>query len=434
MPTWYAYHRFFLLFLQSIIGVGIFFYPLKKRKHYKVILFLAIIIGFVICSFMREFVYDSSRRGLMDFQSIFLRIICTVIVYFLVIFSSYAYYQESFYSGLFIASSGYLAQSIAGSFKALIKLFPFADLLANHNFGILLLDLICYGGIYVLLFIVFRPYVCYKEDNFNNKLKAVFSFVVLLLCIGMARITTDNLERGVLPMISENLYSIICSVLVLIMQFGVMQNAELEQNVITMQELIHQQHLQYENSKETAQLLNEKYHDLKQLVRGFRGKVSSSQLDEFEQSVALYDAHVHTGIATLDILLTEKHAFCIQQGIQLTCILGAKIFDFMEELDLYFLFSNALSNAIRAVSELPEKKERFISLNAVRNGDMIMIHMENPCEGNVEFKDNLPVSNQDPRYHGFGMRSMERIALKYNGSLSANQINQIFYLDIVLFT
>lgn len=46
---------------------------------------------------------------------------------------------------------------------------------------------------------------------------------------------------------------------------------------------------------------------------------------------------------------------------------------------------------------------------------MVTIHAENPCVGTVEFRDGLPKSHRDPNYHGFGMRSMERIAEKYGG-------------------
>lgn len=62
----------------------------------------------------------------------------------------------------------------------------------------------------------------------------------------------------------------------------------------------------------------------------------------------------------------------------LTCSLGMTGFSFVEELDLYSLFQNALTNAINAVSALPEGVERFISLSSVRDGNMLTIHMETP--------------------------------------------------------
>jgi sensor histidine kinase regulating citrate/malate metabolism len=116
----------------------------------------------------------------------------------------------------------------------------------------------------------------------------------------------------------------------------------------------------------------------------------------------------------------------------LTCSLGKTDFSFVEELDLYSLFQNALSNAINAVSALPEGTERFITLSAMRDGNTLSIHMENPCREDIDFVDGLPQTRDDPDWHGFGMKSMNRIAEKYNGMLTVEQRGRLFLLDILL--
>ena len=52
-----------------------------------------------------------------------------------------------------------------------------------------------------------------------------------------------------------------------------------------MRQLLHEQYVQYENSKTNMQLVNEKYHDLKQLLQGFHGQVSPSQIQKLEQQL-----------------------------------------------------------------------------------------------------------------------------------------------------
>ncbi len=93
--------------------------------------------------------------------------------------------------------------------------------------------------------------------------------------------------------------------------------------------------------------------------------------------------------------------------------------------------SNALNNAIDAVSKLPEG-ERFISLSAKCTNGMLMLHVENPFCGSLTMEDGLPRSPRDERYHGFGMKSMKRIAEKYDGTLSVQSENGIFGLDVLL--
>ena len=151
-----------------------------------------------------------------------------------------------------------------------------------------------------------------------------------------------------------------------------------------------------------------------------------------DKSVSAYGSYLHTGSEVLDVLLTEKQMLCEKNGIRITTMVDGADLNFAETLDLYTLFSNAITNAIRAVSRLPEGRERFITLSVSRTGNMVLIHMENPCEDNLTFRDGLPMTARDERYHGFGMKSMERVAEKYGGSLAAAKEGNMFSLDILL--
>ena len=96
------------------------------------------------------------------------------------------------------------------------------------------------------------------------------------------------------------------------------------------------------------------------------------------------------------------------------------------------MIGNTLNNAIDAVSKLPEG-ERFIMLKASCEDGMVTIHEQNPFSGELVMEHNLPKSQRDSRYHGFGMQSMERIVEKYDGSLSVKAEGGMFNLDILLF-
>ncbi len=325
-----------------------------------------------------------------------------------------------------------MAQDIAGSVKTLFRQIEAINAFSQTRFGILAVDFLCYGQVYTLMFFALRPFVKNREGNFDNKIKAVFSVGVLILCVGMARLTQDNPGRNQQAVIAEAVFQIVIDVVVVALQFGVMEQARLTSHVETMRELVHQQRVQYEASKESAQIINEKYHDLKHLIKSFRGTVPQEQLDQLKNSIAAYERPANSGNEVLDVLLAEKIGVCQQRNIVLTCSLGRTDFSFVEELDLYSLFQNALSNAINAVSALPQDAERFISLSAARDGNMLTIHMENPCGEDISFVDGLPQTKNDPNWHGFGMKSMNRIAEKYNGMLTAEQRGRMFFLDILL--
>lgn len=355
-----------------------------------------------------------------------------MVVYLLLVLLIWFCDEESIWTALFVASSGYSVQDIGGSIKTMLKVFPVTGFLAGDPLGVLPMDLLCYGGVYFLLFNAFKPFIRHRNENFDNKIKAAFSFVILLLCIGMARITQDNLERNAMAQLSESIYSIMCDVLILLLQFGVMEQAKLSRNMDQMRHMLQKQQDQYEASKSSMDLVNEKYHDLKALLRGFGGQISPAQMQKLESRVQEYDLYLHTGNAALDVILTERRALCARRGIQFTCLIQGKDLSFMEELDLYTLFGNALDNAIEAVSQLPEGEDKFISLTSRREGNMITVHVENPFSGKLEFSGGLPRSRRDSRYHGFGLRSMERIVHEYGGALAVEQRGNVFCLDFLL--
>lgn len=354
------------------------------------------------------------------------------LVYLLLILAANLIYQETFYTALFVASSGYVAQDLSGNLKMILKLFPVTGIWALDSMGVLLLDAICYGGIYTLLFFSLRPFTRQRNDNFDNKLKAIFSFGVLLLCIGMARITQDNPERNFLSHFSECLYAMVCDIFVLLLQFGTMERARLSHNVDEMRCMLKKQKDQYEARKSNMELVNEKYHDLKALLRSFQGQLPPAQMKKLEDQIQEYDIYIHTGNAALDILLTERRALCARRSIQLTCLLHGPDLAFVEELDLYGLFGNALDNAIEAVGQLPEPQEKFISITGTRVGNIVTVHIENPFTGPLTFQNGLPRSIRDPRYHGFSMRSMERIVHQYSGALAVYARDGLFCLEFLL--
>lgn len=428
MPTWYTDFRGALLLVQSVVGVFLFGYSLKRREH----MALRLALGLAVCCAVVYAVGAAVYIPGTEPRAVLTHAVIPLLVYVLLIGLVYLCFEESMWTVLFVASSGYIAQDLAGSFKQLLKQIPGIAELTTQSLGIVLVDVCCYGAIFGLLFVLFRPATRNREDNFDNKLKAIVSAVVLIMCIGMARLTQDNPERNTMAAVAESIYSMAVDILFLVVQFNIMDRSRLANWVETMQELMHQQYAQYEESKATVELIHEKYHDLKQMIATLEEVVPEHQLTELKESIERYETRVRSGYKVLDVLLTQKIDLCIQRNIQMTVNLGNADFSFMEEMDVYTLFHNALNNAIRAVSALPEDMFRFIILLVRQEGNLLTIHLENPCTEDISFENGLPKSRRDARYHGFGMRSMERTAEKYDGTLAVKAENGKFYLDILM--
>ena len=428
MPQWYSIFRTPLLLIQSVAGVFLFAYSLRRRRHFWFRLILGALIGGMTLHLDRLVLFPQMGNSVNDLG----RIVMTLLAYFVLVLLCYFSYAESFWTALFVASSGFIAQDMAGTLKTVLRQIPLVDTLYHDDLGVLLVDLVAYGGIYAVLFFAFRPFTRDREENFGNREKAAFSSMVLLFCLGMARITQGNPYRNGIAVLAEGLYQALCDVFILLLQFGVMERAKLSHSVDIMRELVHEQHEQYRHSKQSVELVNEKYHDLKSLLEGFQGGISQEQVDKLKAKVGEYDAFVDTGNHVLDIVLAEKRALCQSRGIELTAYLDGSALSFLEELELYALIGNTLNNAIDAVSKLPEEK-RFILLTISAEEGMVTIHGENPYAGEVVMEDALPVSQRDERYHGFGMKSMERIVEKYDGTITTTPRDGMFYLDMILF-
>ncbi|MBQ8161491.1 MAG: sensor histidine kinase [Clostridia bacterium] len=427
MSGFEVYYRTAFVFLRSSIAVLIFAQALEKRRHYIVRVVTGMLTGALLSYFALRL--SSSYLGWLPRPAATMT--GMLIVYLYVNLFTAVCYLGSLWSILLISASGYAAQDITGHLKSLALLLP-----GLQNLPVLwniLVDIALTAVIYVTVYLALERRNDGNQDYLNNRYKGILSALVLIICIGMGRITGDNTDRNLTAKVAENIYAILVSVLLLHVQYSNNVRAKLSQDVDTMRELLHVQRVQYEDSRESVQLVNEKYHDLNKMLSSLSAHVTLDQIEQVRQEVAVYDSQMHTGSEVLDVVLSEKRMSCNARGILLTCFVDGAILSFVDDLDLYALFGNLLSNAIEAVEELAEGMERFILVTVRKCGNMVTIHEENPCEGKVEFVDGLPVTRGDPQWHGFGMKSMQRIAEKYGGAISTIQKDGMFQLDILLF-
>ena len=425
LPAWYLDHWQALLLMQAFCGVLPFAWALDRRRHYISRTFVFLTVGAAFIDFL------SSRIWTVH---LLLQLGGIAVLYIILIGAIFICFDVSLWSAMFLSSSGYILQNIASCLKALLHHSEYFGKLMASTPGVLFMDLVIYGGVGLAAFFIFRSYTEKGEGQFNNRLKAVFSVIVLFVCAGIIRM------EGILCLpdsastygMKDRVYQILCSCFILALQYGILERADMSRQMDAMRELIHQQRVQFETSKQNAQLVNEKYHDLKKMLNDFRGRLSNEQIDALQQRIGGMTAVARTGNEILDVLLMEKAVLCTQKEIQITCYASESDLDFVEDIDLYFLMNNLLTNAMEATEKLPVG-ERFITINVSRSGDMALVHMENSCEGPVEMENGLPKSQGDPRYHGFGMKSVARLVDKYDGSLAVKYMDRVFCVDMTLF-
>ena len=223
----------------------------------------------------------------------------------------------------------------------------------------------------------------------------------------------------------------------LYLQSALFKKSSMRKELETIQLLWHQQKGQYQLSKETIELINHKCHDLKHQVQAIRAvkdeKERETYLEKIEKSVQIYSDIVRTGNEILDTILTEKSLICENSGIHINCVADGSLLAFMNPVDLYTLFGNALDNAIEAVRKLESKEKRVIDIMLYERQSFLMLQIVNPMCGEVKFEDGLPLTTKAKNgYHGYGMKSMLHTIQKYEGHLTTEVKNGCFYFNVML--
>ncbi|MCD7756200.1 MAG: ATP-binding protein [Firmicutes bacterium] len=212
------------------------------------------------------------------------------------------------------------------------------------------------------------------------------------------------------------------------------QKQSLEQELLLQKQLWQQQKGQYEMSRDTIQLINQKCHDLKHQVNALRHidepEYKNAFIDSLQDAVMIYDTKIETGNEILNTVLTEKSLRCQQAHITLTCLAEGSALAFLDAVDLYTLFGNALDNAMEAVSQL-EEENRLIRVTVRQRSDLVLVQVENPYQGTLTLEDGLPETGKgDKGWHGFGLRSIRSIAERYQGIFQISAEGQLFRLRI----
>lgn len=205
----------------------------------------------------------------------------------------------------------------------------------------------------------------------------------------------------------------------------------------SMQTILHNQYVQYQQSQEAMDLIHYKYHDLKHHIIALRDQENDQQraayLDKMEEEIQNFEAQNRTGNQVLDTLLNAKMLECMKKDISMTCVADGTLFSFMDTMDICSIFGNALDNAIEYEEKIEEKEKRLIHVAAVSQKNFLIIRFENYCEESLELDKVVSTTSKgDSNFHGYGLKSLRYTVKKYGGEVNINKENNWFVLKILI--
>lgn len=231
--------------------------------------------------------------------------------------------------------------------------------------------------------------------------------------------------------------TMICGMLAIYIEEYQRKEEYLKTELLAMNAAFQLQYSQYQAYRENSELISRKVHDLKHQLHLIRkeadNELQERYFQELESSIHSLEAKIETGNPVLDTILSQKNAYCLEHGINFTCIVDGQLLNSMDAMDVSALFGNALDNAIEAVEKIPQKEQRLITLKLSQKGQFIILRLSNYDlsdlqAGTHEFPKT---SKKNADYHGIGLKSMAYIVHKYKGSMTLSKEDNWVHVKIL---
>lgn len=296
----------------------------------------------------------------------------------------------------------------------------------------------------VLVFTAFRHIggafrFCIAEYRQNRLLLSVPIAMIFLMTFYYLNSTTDEITLIFTLIIAVSIFFIIARQLNLTADLMRAKRAEKE-----LSDYIDIQRRGYDRVVQKMESTREYRHDMRHHLAVIEGLVKQKEYDK----VIEYTSNLNGSFGRLEsadycknpeinAILSEYISRAETAGCRITQSLALPETLPFGENDVCLVLANAVENAINACMKLPEEK-RYINISAkYEDGHRLLVSVENPCDCPPRFNENgLPITDkspQDSEEHGIGLRSVKRIAEKYNGFLRCMQENGEFVFQAALF-
>ena len=135
----------------------------------------------------------------------------------------------------------------------------------------------------------------------------------------------------------------------------------------------------------------------------------------------------------INAILSTRFAAAAKDDITVTSqvVLPSEIN--LPDADICILLCNLLDNALEACKRVSMENRRFIHLESHMEGQLLSVFCENSAVYPAGSLNILKTAKPFPEEHGFGINTMKKIALKYEGALEISEGADTFTVKILLY-
>ena len=405
------------------IACLIFIFPLKKRFEWWKSAF--IIVGMLI---VQSAFLVSTGNVLIYFW-----IPCMIIAVFLMIAFIYLCCDVNFRDAGYFGMIAFVVAEFMASMEWQIVCSIWTRQLPGAGMQVLMLAAV-YGAVAFLLWKLLQQHLP-KDGKLNISFKEYFSAAVIVIAV----FAVSNLSFVSNADTFANGYAIVDLGGIAVLYAHLIQCGELRvrRELEAVQNVLQNQYVQYKQSRESIDLINYKYHDLKHQIAVLRSETDPEKRNEFlnhmEDEIRQYEAQNKTGNKVLDTVLTSKSLYCAKHGITFTCVADGTLLDFMDIMDICSIFGNALDNAIECELKIADKEKRLIHVTVSQQKNFLILRFENYYEGSLKVKEGrFLTTKKEKEFHGYGIKSIRYTVNKYDGAVSIDTKENWFDLKILI--
>ncbi len=166
---------------------------------------------------------------------------------------------------------------------------------------------------------------------------------------------------------------------------------------------------------------------LRQLLSHGKANEAVQYLDELQAPVQEMTDTIWTGEETVDYLINSKSAAARQCGIAYQVQVEFPRHTNLQSADLCAVLGNLLDNALEAAKQVPVPKQRFVRLTIRRIHQMLVIKVENSYAAAPAVQDGALKTSKEPNgLHGWGLKSAQTAAEKYDGMIQTSYSSGTF--------
>ena len=220
-----------------------------------------------------------------------------------------------------------------------------------------------------------------------------------------------------------------------VLVFHMRKQYDMEKELLRLQtekrELLERDYQSLNQSYElNARLFHDLHHHigvLQRLLSRGKDREALDYLEELQDPIRDMAEQTWTGDQAVDYLINSRAAMAAEKEICFHAEAEFPRHTNLKSADLTAVLGNLLDNALEAAEQVREPENRFVSLAIRRVNQMLVIRVENGFSGELrKEKGTLKTTKSGGGLHGWGLKSAQAAAEKYDGTVQVLEKDGIF--------